>query len=114
MQNFKLLKTSEKTRNEIESYMPDENTLEKLAELFSMFSDKTRIKILSALALSEMCVSDLSNILNLNQTTLSHQLKQLKKQRLVESRRDGKIIFYSACNYVINDLMLSGVEYLMG
>jgi len=114
MENFKLLKTTPETKAEIESYMPDDKTLEKLADLFSAFSDKTRIRILSALALSEMCVSDLSNILKLNQTTLSHQLKLLKKQRLVDSRRDGKIIFYSACNYVINDLMLSGVEYLMG
>jgi DNA-binding transcriptional ArsR family regulator len=74
---------------------------------------KTNITVNLALALSEMCVSDLSNILGINQTTLSHQLKMLKNQNLVNSRRDGKIILYSASNYVINDLMLSGIEHLL-
>jgi len=110
---FKLLKADEQTVNELDCYLPEGNILQQLADFFAIFSDTSRIRILSALALSEMCVSDLSNILQINQTTLSHQLKLLKSQKLVNSRREGKIILYSASNYVINDLMLSGIEHLL-
>ncbi len=110
---YKLLKADEQTVNELGFYLPDGNILQQLADFFAVFSDTSRIRILSALALSEMCVSDLSNILKINQTTLSHQLKLLKSQKLVNSRREGKIILYSASNFIINDLMLSGIEHLL-
>ena len=113
MYEYKLLKASEQTKDELDKYMPNGKVLQELADFFSIFSDATRIKIISALSLSEMCVSDLSTMLNINQTTLSHQLKLLKNQNLVDSRRDGKIIYYSASNMIINDLMLSGVEHLL-
>jgi len=110
---FKLLRADDEVLNELDIYLPEGQILEQLADFFAVFADTTRIRVLSALALSEMCVSDLSNILGINQTTLSHQLKMLKNQNLVNSRRDGKIILYSASNYVINDLMLSGIEHLL-
>ena len=111
--DLKLLKADEQTLDELSVYLPEGKILQQLADFFAVFSDTTRIRVLSALALSEMCVSDISNILGINQTTLSHQLKMLKTQKLVNSRREGKIILYSASNYVINDLMLSGIEHLL-
>ena len=93
-------------------YMPNDETLKKLAEFFSMFSDSTRVKIITALCLGEMCVNDLSVALNLNQTTVSHQLKFLKTFGAVMSEREGKIIYYSIKNETINDVMLNGVNYL--
>lgn len=110
---FKLLRADEEVLDELNVYLPEGKILQQLADFFAVFSDTTRIRVLSALALAEMCVSDLSNILGINQTTLSHQLKMLKNQKLVNSRRDGKIILYSASNYIINDLMLSGIEHLL-
>ena len=110
---FKLLKADEQTLDELSVYLPEGKILQQLADFFAVFADTTRIRVLSALALSEMCVSDISNILGINQTTLSHQLKMLKSQKLVNCRREGKMILYSASNYVINDLMLSGIEHLL-
>ena len=79
---------------------------------FLHFSDPTRVKMLSALAISEMCVTDLSRILNLNQTTVSHQLRFLKNIGIVQAKRQGKIIFYSLVNDTVNDVLLKGVEFL--
>lgn len=110
---YKLLRADEEVLDELCVYLPEGQILQQLADFFAVFADTTRIRVLSALALAEMCVSDLSNILGINQTTLSHQLKMLKNQKLVNSRRDGKIILYSASNYIINDLMLSGIEHLL-
>lgn len=80
--------------------------------LFSVFADYTRIKILSALAISELCVTDLSRILDLNQTTVSHQLRFLKSAGIVRCCRQGKVIFYSLTNDSINDVLLKGIEFL--
>lgn len=108
----KKLLLDEKKQREINYYMPPVEVLENLANFFSVFSDATRIKILSALSLCEMCVNDISSILNLNQTTVSHQLKSLKAVGAVKCRREGKSIFYSLANAVINDCLLNGVNYL--
>ena len=110
---IKKILLDEKKQRDIHYYMPEADMLEGLANFFSIFSDATRIKILSALAVSEMCVNDIANILNLNQTTVSHQLKSLKAVGAVKYRRAGKSIFYSIANNTINDTLLSGVEYIM-
>ena len=110
---LRLLKADEQTLDELNIYLPEGKILQQLADFFAVFADTTRIRVLSALALSERCVSDISNILGIKQTTLSHQVKMLKNQKLVNSRREGKIILYSASNYIINDLMLSGIEHLL-
>lgn len=102
----------EKKQRDINYYMPEKNVLEDLANFFSIFADSTRIKILSALSVSEMCVNDIASVLELNQTTVSHQLKSLKTVGAVKYRRDGKIIFYSIADNVINDCLLNGVNYL--
>lgn len=107
------IKADPKVVNDIKYYLPQEKSLRLLAEFFSMFSDETRIKIISALGVSELCVNDISNILGLNQTTVSHQLKLLKSVGAVKYRREGKTIYYSLADKQINDCLLSGVNYLM-
>ncbi|MDE6302240.1 MAG: metalloregulator ArsR/SmtB family transcription factor, partial [Clostridia bacterium] len=79
------------TEQTIVHYIPRNATLHSLAEFFSACSDVTRAKIICALSISEMCVTDLSRILGLNQTTCSHQLRLLRAADIVNQRRDGKI-----------------------
>ena len=101
-----------RTKSIIRYYIPEEDELENMSGLFSAFSDQTRLKILSALSISELCVGDLSEVLGINQTTVSHQLKFLKEQNLVKARRLGKIIFYSLSGDVVNRIMSVGVSNL--
>jgi ArsR family transcriptional regulator len=96
----------------VNDYVPQGEILDELVCFFSIFSDYTRLKMISALAISEMCVSDLSNLLKLNQTTVSHQLRLLKNLNAVKTRRQGKVIFYSLRNESLNDVLLKGVEFL--
>ena len=90
--------------------MPNESSISKLALFFQNFSDGTRLKIISCLAMCDMCVNDISTILDVNQTTISHQLKYLKSQNLISCKRNGKIIVYSLTNQKTNELMLSAVN----
>jgi ArsR family transcriptional regulator len=75
--------------------MPEEEILYDLAELFKVFGDSTRIKILWALDEDEMCVCDIAYLLNMTQSAISHQLRVLKQAHLVKSRREGKVVYYS-------------------
>lgn len=108
--SYILLNTIEE--NEINNYIPSEKKLKELASFFQNFSDSTRLKIISALSINELCVNDLSAVLNINQTTISHQLKYLKNQCIVEAKRDGKIIKYSLQNQFVNELMNYAIESL--
>ncbi len=101
-----------RTQGLIEGYVPEGEILSSLVRFFSIFSDGTRLRILSALAISEMCVTDISRVLDINQTTVSHQLRFLKDAGMVNTARQGKIIFYSLVNEVVNDVLLKGVEFL--
>ena len=101
-----------RTQTLIKDYLPTEEVLFDLVDFFSAFSDYTRLKILSALAISEMCVSDISVTLGINQTTVSHQLRLLKNWGIVQGKRDGKIVFYSLTNELLSDVLLKGVEFL--
>ena len=101
-----------RTQSLIEDYVPKGDILEGVVCFFSVFSDYTRVKILSALAISELCVTDLSRILEINQTTVSHQLRFLKSAGLVKCVRQGKIVFYSLMDDSINDVLLKGIEFL--
>lgn len=81
--------------NRVKGNMPQEETLYDLAELFKVFGDSTRVRILWALDESEMCVCDIAVLLNMTQSAISHQLRVLKQARLVKNRRDGKVVYYS-------------------
>ncbi len=107
-----VLLLDKKTQSMIENYLPSDEILEELVTFFSLFSDLTRLRMISALAISEMCVTDLSSLLKINQTTVSHQLKTLRDIGAVKYRRDGKIILYSLKNEIINEVLLKGVEFL--
>lgn len=101
-----------KTQVKVRYYLPDNAVLTELSDLFSGLSDSTRIKILSAICISEMCVGDLSEMLDMNQTTVSHQLKILRSTGIVTARRDGKTIYYSLANMIIPEIMRFGTLYL--
>lgn len=107
-----MLLLDKRTQGVIEGYVPEGEILSSLVRFFSIFSDSTRLRILSALAISEMCVTDISRVLDINQTTVSHQLRYLKDAGMVRTDRHGKIIFYSIVNEIVNDVLLKGVEFL--
>ena len=111
MQN-KFLLLSERNKNEILSVMPHDGEILRLADYFQNFSDSTRIKILTCLSMMEMCVNDLSTVLGINQTTISHQLKQLKDQGIVSYKRDGKILLYRLVNENVNDMMMYALNVI--
>lgn len=92
--------------------LPSEENLYDLAELFKVFGDSTRIRILYALLESELCVGDIAQILNLSQSAVSHQLKLLKDAKLVRFRREGKIIFYSLDDEHVRTILSMGMEHI--
>lgn len=94
----------------VKNYIPSERNLKDLADFFDLLSDGTRLKILSALSISSMCVNDLASLLGLNQTTLSHQLGKMRSQRLVDYRRQGKVSFYYISCKGLSDILLSAVK----
>ena len=81
-----------RTQSLVENYVPDGEVLDGLVCFFSVFADSTRVRILSALAISELCVTDISRVLDINQTTVSHQLRYLKNLGIVTCSRLGKVI----------------------
>lgn len=91
---------------------PDDEYLYELAELFKVFGDSTRIKILYALFDHELCVGDIAQLLNLSQSSVSHQLRILKDAKLVKFRRDGKIIFYSLDDDHVRTILSMGMEHV--
>ena len=98
----------EKVREE----MPDEEELYDLAELFKIFGDSTRIKILYLLFESEMCVCDIAQLLNMTQSAISHQLRALKQSKLVKYRREGKTVFYSLADGHVRTIIDQGMEHV--
>ncbi len=107
-----MLLLDKRTQGLIEDYIPQGELLEGVTCFFSVFADGTRIKILSALAISELCVTDLSRIIDVNQTTVSHQLRFLKAAGMVQATRQGRIVFYSLTKDTISDIILKSVEFL--
>lgn len=96
----------------VEDTMPDEETLYDLAELFKVFGDSTRIRILFVLFEAEVCVCDLAKALNMTQSAISHQLRILKQNKLVKSRREGKSIFYSLADDHVRTIIDQGKEHI--
>lgn len=92
--------------------MPDETELYDLSELFKVFGDSTRIRILFVLFEAEVCVCDLAEALNMTQSAISHQLKILKQNKLVKSRRDGKSVFYSLADDHVRTIISMGLEHI--
>lgn len=102
----------EATVNQVNQNMPDEEVLYDLAELFKIFGDSTRIKILYVLFESEMCVCDIAQLLGMTQSAISHQLRSLKQSRLVKARREGKTVFYSLADGHVRTILDQGMEHV--
>ena len=96
----------------VRSTMPDEDTLYDLTELFRIFGDSTRIRILYVLFEAEMCVCDIAAILGMTQSAISHQLRALKSARLVKGRREGKTVFYSLADDHVKTIIDQGLDHV--
>jgi len=110
MNNSDFTLLNRKQHSFISESLPDDKLTARMADFFSLFSDPTRLKILSVLSISEMCVGDIAALLRLNQSTVSHQLKLLKDAGMVSNTRSGKFITYEVANPFIDEIMLTGVE----
>ncbi len=96
----------------VTSELPPDEILYDLAELFKIFGDTTRIKILYALCSAELCVNDISILLGVTQTAVSHQLRVLKNNKLVRFRKEGKIVFYSLADDHVRSILEIGMEHV--
>ena len=96
----------------VKKEMPEDEILYDLAELFKIFGDSTRIKILYVLFESEMCVCDIAQLLNMTQSAISHQLRALKQSKLVKYRREGKTVFYSLADGHVRTIINQGMEHV--
>ncbi len=97
---------------EIDEKMPEESELYELADLFKVFGDSTRIKILYVLFENEMCVYDIAQILNMTQSAISHQLRILKQNRLVKFRKEGKNVLYTLADEHVFTILSQGMEHI--
>jgi len=98
--------------NQVKDKMPEEETLYDLAELFKVFGDSTRIKILWALDEAEMCVCDIAALLNMTQSAISHQLRVLKQAQLVKNRKEGKVVYYSLDDDHVKQIFDQGLTHI--
>ncbi len=97
---------------QVNETMPDEELLYDLAELFKIFGDSTRIRILYVLSEAEMCVCDIAQLLGMSQSAISHQLRCLKQSKLVKYRREGKSMFYSLADNHVKTILSQGMEHV--
>ena len=96
----------------VRAQLPPEELLYDLAELFKIFGDSTRIRILYALLESELCVCDIAKLINVSQSAVSHQLRVLKASKLMKFRREGKIVFYSLADDHVMRILSQGMEHI--
>ena len=96
----------------VEPDMPEEEKLYDLAELFKIFGDSTRIRILYVLFEAEMCVCDIAEVLSMTQSAISHQLRLLKQAKLVKNRREGKTVYYSLADDHVRTIIDQGMEHI--
>jgi ArsR family transcriptional regulator len=98
--------------DKVQKLMPRDGDLYDLANLYKMFADETRLKILWALSCNEMCVCDLAALLNMTKSAISHQLKSLRLSNLVKPDKQGKIVFYSLADSHVRDIFEKGFEHI--
>jgi DNA-binding transcriptional ArsR family regulator len=102
----------EEVVNQVRGRMPDEVDLINLADLFKVFGDSTRVKIISALLHSEMCVCDIAALLGMSTSAISHQLRALRQTKLVKYRRDGKVVYYSLDDDHVGTIFAQGLTHV--
>ncbi len=93
--------------------MPDETVTLAVSDFFKAFSDKTRLRILAALAIGELCVCDIASLLGMSQSAISHQLRFLKQARLVTNRKNGKTVYYALCDDHIQTILAQGIAHIL-
>lgn len=103
---------SNQEAKEIEAKLPPEEEMQDLADFFKVFGDSTRLRIMLALLCREMCVYDISALLGMSQSAISHQLRILKQMDLVKNRRDGKTIFYAPADDHIVSILSQGLDHI--
>ncbi|MDR1248765.1 MAG: metalloregulator ArsR/SmtB family transcription factor [Treponema sp.] len=96
----------------VRSLMPGEESLLDLADLFKVFGDSTRIKIICALLHSEMCVCDIAALLRMTKSSISHQLRALRQTKLVKNRREGKVVFYALDDEHVGAIFATGLVHV--
>ncbi len=96
----------------VRSLLPDEENLLDLADLFKVFGDSTRVKILCALFESELCVCDIAAVLGMTKSAISHQLRILKQAKLIRNRRDGKVVYYSLDDDHVKNIFDQGLSHV--
>lgn len=97
---------------EVKQHLPSDQVLSDLSEFYKTFADMTRLKIMTALAESEMCVCDLAHLIGVSQSAVSHQLRLLRHHRLVKTRRDGKVIYYSLDDDHVMTVIKQGLNHV--
>lgn len=106
------IEAHEEIIEKVKEQLPDEELLYDLAELFKVFGDSTRIKILYLLFESEMCVCDIAQLLNMTISAISHQLRVLKQSQLVRFRREGKTVYYSLADDHVRSILAQGMDHV--
>ena len=101
------------TVEKVRAGLPPDEQLYELAELFKIFGDSTRVKILYALLESELCVCDIAKLMEVTQSAVSHQLRVLKNSKLVKFRREGKTVFYSLADDHVIHILAQGMEHIL-
>lgn len=112
MERCEFIHAHEDIVGKVNRNMPDDEILYDLAELFKIFGDSTRIKILYVLFEAEMCVCDIAQLLGMTQSAISHQLRALKQSKLVKYRREGKTVFYSLADNHVRSIIDQGMEHV--
>ena len=98
---------------DVRGKLPEDERLFDLADLFKLFGDTTRVKILYALSETELCVFEIAELLGMTQSAISHQLKVLKDAKLVDNRREGKTIIYFLADEHVREIIACGYEHIM-
>ena len=98
---------------QVRSQLPQDEVLYDLAELFKIFGDSTRVKILYALLEAELCVCDIAKLMDVSQSAVSHQLRVLKRSKLVKFRREGKTLYYSLADEHVFRILSQGMEHIL-
>ena len=112
LQSTEYLAADPETVSRLQQNLPADEVLYELAELFRIFGDSTRIRILYVLFEAEMCVCDIAALLGMTQSAISHQLRALKSARLVKGRREGKVVFYSLADDHVKTIINQGLEHI--
>ena len=102
----------EDTVARVQKKMPDEESLLNLADLFKVFGDSTRIRIISALLFSRMCVCDLAALLGMSKSAISHQLRILRQTKLVKYKREGKVVYYTLDDKHVGAIFRQGLTHI--